>query len=94
MFCIGEDIGIPGGWGGAFTGDPRPGAGVPRPHGRTRRSPRPGSTGVALGAAMMGLRPIADVQYADFLFCAMDQVANQVAKMRYMSGGAARRCRW
>jgi pyruvate dehydrogenase E1 component beta subunit len=35
----------------------------------------------------MGMRPIADVQYADFLFCAMDQVANQVAKMRYMSGG-------
>ncbi len=36
---------------------------------------------------MMGMRPIADVQYADFLFCAMDQMANQVAKMRYMSGG-------
>jgi pyruvate dehydrogenase E1 component beta subunit len=43
--------------------------------------------GVALGAAPMGMRPIADVQYGDFLFCAMDQVGNQVAKMRYMSGG-------
>jgi pyruvate/2-oxoglutarate/acetoin dehydrogenase E1 component len=42
---------------------------------------------VALGAAIMGMRPIADVQYGDFLFCAMDQVANQIAKMRYMSGG-------
>jgi len=46
-----------------------------------------GLMGAALGAALMGMRPIADVQYADFLFCAMDQVANQVAKMRYMSGG-------
>jgi len=36
---------------------------------------------------MMGMRPIADVQYGDFLFCAMDQIANQIAKLRYMSGG-------
>ena len=36
---------------------------------------------------MMGMRPIADVQYGDFLFCAMDQIVNQIAKMRYMSGG-------
>jgi len=35
----------------------------------------------------MGLRPVADVQYGDFLFCAMDQLVNQIAKMRYMSGG-------
>ena len=42
---------------------------------------------MALGAAMMGLRPVVDVQYGDFLFCAMDQVVNQIAKMRYMSGG-------
>jgi pyruvate dehydrogenase E1 component beta subunit len=33
------------------------------------------------------MRPVADVQYADFLYCAMDQVVNQIAKMRYMSGG-------
>lgn len=38
------------------------------------------------GAAMMGLRPIVDVQYSDFIHCAMDQVVNQIAKMRYMSG--------
>ena len=43
--------------------------------------------GVACGAAVMGLRPIADVQYGDFLFCAMDQVCNNIAKLRYMSGG-------
>jgi pyruvate dehydrogenase E1 component beta subunit len=33
------------------------------------------------------MRPIADVQYGDFLFCAMDQLANQAAKLRYMAGG-------
>lgn len=35
----------------------------------------------------MGMRPVADVQYGDFLFCAADQVINQIAKLRYMSGG-------
>ncbi|MGH9446569.1 MAG: alpha-ketoacid dehydrogenase subunit beta, partial [Terriglobia bacterium] len=43
--------------------------------------------GVAAGAAMAGLRPVADVQYGDFLFLAMDQLANNAAKLRYMSGG-------
>jgi pyruvate dehydrogenase E1 component beta subunit len=38
----------------------------------------------------MGLRPVADVQYGDFLLCAMDQIVNQIAKMRYMSGGKLR----
>ena len=42
---------------------------------------------MAVGAAIGGLRPIADVQYADFLFLAMDQIVNQAAKMTYMSGG-------
>ena len=39
------------------------------------------------GAAMMGMRPIADVQYGDFLFLASDQIINNASKMRYMSGG-------
>ena len=39
---------------------------------------------------MAGLRPIADVQYADFLFLAMDQLVNNAAKMTYMSGGVAK----
>ena len=86
VFCIGEDIGIPGGWGGAFTVT----LGWRRSF-RDRMIDTPiseaGFFGVALGAAMMGMRPIADVQYGDFLFCAMDQMVNQVAKMRYMSGG-------
>jgi pyruvate dehydrogenase E1 component beta subunit len=42
---------------------------------------------VACGAAMAGMRPIADVQYGDFLFLAADQIINNIAKMRYMSGG-------
>ncbi len=86
VFCIGEDIAIPGGWGGAFTVTLGLEADFPD---RMVNTPiaENGLMGVALGAAMMGLRPIADVQYADFLFCAMDQVANQIAKMRYMSGG-------
>jgi pyruvate dehydrogenase E1 component beta subunit len=86
VFCIGEDIAIPGGWGGAFTVT----YGLEKEFAdRMVNTPisEAGLTGAALGAAMMGLRPIADVQYSDFLFCAMDQMANQVAKMRYMSGG-------
>jgi pyruvate/2-oxoglutarate/acetoin dehydrogenase E1 component len=86
VFLIGEDIGIPGGWGGAFTVT----LGLEKEFGdRMINTPisEAGLMGAALGAAMMGMRPIADVQYADFLFCSMDQIANQVAKMRYMSGG-------
>ncbi len=86
VFCIGEDIAVKGGWGGAFTVT----LGLEDEFGdRMWNTPisENGFTGVALGAAMMGMRPIADVQYSDFLFCAMDQMANQVAKMRYMSGG-------
>jgi len=86
VFCIGEDIAIPGGWGGAFTVT----LGLEEDF-KDRMINTPiseaGFTGVALGAAIMGLRPVADVQYGDFLLCAMDQMVNQVAKMRYMSGG-------
>jgi pyruvate dehydrogenase E1 component beta subunit len=46
-----------------------------------------GFFGVAIGAAMMGMRPVVDVQYGDFLFLASDQIINNAAKMRYMSGG-------
>jgi pyruvate/2-oxoglutarate/acetoin dehydrogenase E1 component len=86
VFCIGEDIGIPGGWGGAFTVTYGLEKEFPSRMVNTPIS-EAGLFGVALGAAMMGMRPIADVQYGDFLFCAMDQVGNQIAKMRYMSGG-------
>jgi pyruvate dehydrogenase E1 component beta subunit len=86
VFCIGEDIGIPGGWGGAFTVT----LGLENEF-RDRMIDTPisenGFIGAALGAALVGMRPVADVQYGDFLYCAMDQVVNQIPKMRYMSGG-------
>ena len=43
--------------------------------------------GAALGAALTGLRPIAEIMFVDFATCCMDQIANQVAKVRYMLGG-------
>ena len=87
VFCIGEDIGIPGGFGGAFTVT----LGLAEEFGRERVRDTPVSekaiVGAAVGAALMGMRPVADVQYSDFLFCAMDEIVNQAAKMTYMSGG-------
>ena len=87
VFCIGEDIGIPGGFGGAFTVT----LGLSDEFGHERILDTPiseaGLVGTAVGAAIGGLRPIADVQYGDFVFCAMDQLVNQAAKMTYMSGG-------
>ena len=47
----------------------------------------PGFTGIAVGAAMTGLRPIVDLMFGDFLFLIMDQLCNQAAKTHYMSGG-------
>src|SRR3982751_5263213 len=47
----------------------------------------PGITGLALGAAMTGMRPVADIMFGDFLTLIMDQVVNQAAKIHYMSGG-------
>jgi acetoin:2,6-dichlorophenolindophenol oxidoreductase subunit beta len=46
--------------------------------------------GCAIGAALMGWRPITEMQYSDFVTCAFDQVVNQAAKLRFMSGGEAR----
>src|SRR5204862_1833503 len=86
VFCLGEDIGVPGGWGGAFTVT----LGLEKKF-PDRMIDTPiaelGFFGVAVGAAMMGMRPIVDVQYGDFLFLASDQIINNAAKMRYMSGG-------
>ena len=90
VFRIGEDIGIEGGFGGAFT--VTLGLSDELGHDRILDTPisEAGLTGVAIGAAMAGLRPIADMQYGDFLFNAMDQMANQAAKMTYMSGGTVK----
>jgi pyruvate dehydrogenase E1 component beta subunit len=47
----------------------------------------PGFTGLGVGAAMTGLRPVVDLMFGDFLGLVMDQLCNQAAKARYMSGG-------
>src|SRR5256714_10253694 len=49
-----------------------------------------GITGIAVGAAMTGMRPVVDIMFGDFLTLVMDQLANQAAKGHYMSGGALR----
>ncbi len=86
VFCLGEDIAVPGGWGGAFTvtlglEERFPDRMINTPIAEL------GFFGVGVGAALMGMRPIVDVQYGDFLFLAMDQIVNNAAKMCYMSGG-------
>lgn len=90
VFCIGEDIDIDGGFGGAFTVT----LGLSKEFGHDRILDTPISeimiAGAAVGAAMTGMIPIADVQYGDFLFCMMDQLADQAAKMTYMSGGTVK----
>jgi pyruvate/2-oxoglutarate/acetoin dehydrogenase E1 component len=47
-----------------------------------------GFTGIAVGAAMTGIRPVVDIMFGDFLTLTMDQIVNQAAKVHYMSGGA------
>jgi pyruvate dehydrogenase E1 component beta subunit len=84
LTLIGEDIGRYGGIFGVTKGlleefGPN----------RVRSTPISESAiiGSALGAAMTGIRTVAEIMYVDFTTCAMDQIVNQVAKMRYMSGG-------
>jgi pyruvate dehydrogenase E1 component beta subunit len=50
----------------------------------------PGFTGMGVGAAMTGMRPVVDIMFGDFLTLAMDQIVNQAAKVHYMSGGKMR----
>ena len=86
VLLIGEDIGV---YGGAFqvTGD------LVHKHGTDRVVDAPiselGSAGVAVGAALTGLRPVLEFQFSDFAALAMEQIVNQAAKIRYMLGGAA-----
>jgi pyruvate dehydrogenase E1 component beta subunit len=86
VFLIGEDVGTFGGvWGVS--------AGMLEEFGEERVRDTPISEiaiiGAGLGAAMMGMRPIAEIMFGDFLMCAGDQIVNQVAKARFMSGGKA-----
>ncbi len=47
-----------------------------------------GIVGVAIGAALNGMRPVAEIQFADFIYPAMDQIISEAARMRYRSNGA------
>ncbi|AEI95214.1 MULTISPECIES: alpha-ketoacid dehydrogenase subunit beta [Roseobacter] len=85
VILMGEDIGI---YGGAFqvTGD------LVEKYGTDRVMDTPiselGGAGVAVGAALTGLRPIFEFQFSDFATLAMEQIVNQAAKIRFMLGGA------
>ena len=87
VFLIGEDIGIPNGFGGGFSVT----LGLSDEFGHDRIMDTPISEaaiiGAAVGSALSGMRPIAEMQYGDFVLCGMDQLINQAAKMCYMSNG-------
>ncbi|MGQ9565198.1 MAG: alpha-ketoacid dehydrogenase subunit beta [Candidatus Bathyarchaeales archaeon] len=88
VFLLGEDIGRF--WGGAF----KVTNGLAEEFGdeRVRDTPISESTiiGAAVGAAITGMRPIAEIMFGDLTALAMDQIANQAAKIRYMFGGQAK----
>ena len=84
VFVIGEDVGT---YGGAF----RVTAGFLEKFGETRVIDTPISesaiVGASIGAALMGMRPIAEMQFIDFISCAFDMLVNYAAKSRYRWGG-------
>ncbi|MCK4484173.1 MAG: alpha-ketoacid dehydrogenase subunit beta [Candidatus Thorarchaeota archaeon] len=85
VFIMGEDIGR--NWGGAF----KVTKGLAEEFGDDRVRDTPISenaiVGAALGAAITGMIPVAEIMFGDLITLAMDQVCNQAAKMRYMFGG-------
>jgi pyruvate dehydrogenase E1 component beta subunit len=87
VFLMGEDIGA---YGGAF----KVTDGFQKKFGAARVIDTPISeaaiVGAAAGAAHMGMRPVAELMYIDFAGIAMDQIVNQVAKVKYMFGGKAK----
>ena len=83
IFIIGEDLVAHGGIFGQFKGLPE------RFPGRLIDTPISEAciVGAGLGAALTGMRPLVDMHFADFVTCAMDEIVNQTAKIRYMFGG-------
>ncbi len=84
VVCLGEDIGAAG---GVF----KTTSGLFAEFGRERVWDTPISEqailGVAMGAAMTGMRPVAEIMFSDFFACCWDYLANEIPKMRYMTGG-------
>jgi len=84
VFVLGEDIALHGGDFGVTKG-------LLDEFGEKRVRDTPISetaiVGLSLGAASVGMRPVAEIMFSDFLGVCMDQILNQVSKMRYMSGG-------
>jgi acetoin:2,6-dichlorophenolindophenol oxidoreductase subunit beta len=84
VVCLGEDIGAAG---GVF----KTTAGLLAEFGPGRVRDTPISeqaiAGMAMGAAMTGIRPVAEIMFSDFLACCWDYLANEIPKMRYMTGG-------
>lgn len=85
VFLLGEDIGP---YGGAF----RITEGFQKKYGEWRVLDTPlaesGFVGAAIGAAMMGMRPVVEMQFADFISCAFDQITEMAAKSHYRWGAA------
>jgi pyruvate dehydrogenase E1 component beta subunit len=84
VVVLGEDV-------GAFGGVFRATAGLQQEFGAMRVVDTPlaegGIIGAATGMALYGLRPVAEIQFADFIYPAFDQIVNEVAKFRHRSGG-------
>jgi len=84
VVCLGEDIGAAG---GVF----KTTSGLFGEFGKGRIWDTPISEqailGVAMGAAMTGMRPVAEIMFSDFFACCWDYLANEIPKMRYMTGG-------
>ena len=87
VILLGEDVGI---LGGNFKATVE----LYKKYGEWRVKDTPISensfVGLGLGAALTGLRPVVEVMFGDFLMLALDQIGNQAAKIRYMSGGQAK----
>lgn len=86
VFVLGEDVGA---YGGAFGVT----QGLYEEFGEERVIDTPISesaiVGISIGAALRGYRPVAEMQFADFISCAFDQIVNQAATLRYRYGGRA-----
>ena len=88
MFVLGEDVGA---YGGAFGVT----QGLYDKFGEMRVIDTPISesaiVGISIGASLRGYRPVAEMQFADFISCGFDQIVNQAATLRYRYGGRAGR---